>query len=186
MFGKTSFFDKEMKRAEKSARAFAKRNRKEAKEVEDIMNSKKKTSMSYYEDTNKTGSAGNETLQFFMGFLLLGGGLYWLLNSFTVSAGRGLGFGAGMYSLFGMQISGGVMLIPLLLGIGLIFFLDGKKRFIGYSVAALGLLIIVISLLSSLQFHARYGNTLYVYVLMFGMIFAGAGLLIKSTFKKKG
>ena len=71
------------------------------------------------------------------------------------------------------------------LGIGLIFFLDGKKRFIGYSVAALGLLVIVISLLSSLNFHAKYGNTLYVYVLMFGMIFAGAALLIKSSFKKK-
>lgn len=183
MFGKTSFFDKEMKRAEKSARAFAKRNRKEAKEVEAIMNGKKRPSMNYFEDTNRSGSAGNETLQFFMGFLLLGGGLYWLLNSFTVSSAMSR-FG-GMYSLFGMNISGGVMLIPLLVGIGLIFFLDGKKRFIGYSVAALGLLVIVISLLSSLQFHARYGNTLYVYVLMFGMIFAGAALLIKSTFKKK-
>jgi hypothetical protein len=183
MFGKTSFFDKEMKRAEKSARAFAKKNRKEAKEVEAIMNGKKKPSMDYFEDTNRSGSAGNDTLQFFMGFLLLGGGLYWLLNSFTVTSGIG-GFG-GMYSLFGMHISGGVMLIPLLVGIGLIFFLDGKKRFIGYSVAALGLLVIVISLLSSLNFHAKYGNTLYVYVLMFGMIFAGAALLIKSSFKKK-
>lgn len=182
MFGKTSFFDKEMKRAEKSARAFAKRNKKEAKEVEDIMNGKKRPSMSYYEDTNKSGSAGNETLQFFMGFLLLGGGLYWLLNSFTVSSGIG---GMGMYSLFGMHISGGVMLIPLLVGVGLIFFLDGKKRFIGYCVAALGLLAIVISLLSSLQFHAKHGYTLYVYVLMFSMIFAGAALLLKSSFKKK-
>lgn len=181
MFGKTSFFDKEMKRAEKSARAFAKRNRKEAKEVEAIMNGKKKPSMDYFEDTNRSGSAGNETLQFFMGFLLLGGGLYWLLNSFTVSSG----FGMGMYSLFGMHISGGVMLIPLLVGIGLIFFLDGKKRFIGYCVSALGLLAIVISLLTSLQFRAKYGYTLYVYVIMFGMIFAGAALLLKSSFKKK-
>ena len=127
MFGKTSFFDKEMKRAEKSARAFAKRNRKEAKEVEAIMNGKKKPSMDYFEDTNRSGSAGNDTLQFFMGFLLLGGGLYWLLNSFTVTSGIG-GFG-GMYSLFGMHISGGVMLIPLLVGIGLIFFLDGKRQY---------------------------------------------------------
>ncbi|MCR5541753.1 MAG: hypothetical protein K6F71_13175 [Ruminococcus sp.] len=181
MFGKTSFFDKEMKRAEKSARAFAKRNRKEAKEVEAIMNGKKRPSMDYFEDINRSGSAGNETLQFFMGFLLLGGGLYWLLNSFTVSSG----FGMGMYSLFGMQISGGVMLIPLLVGIGLIFFLDGKKRFIGYCVSALGLLAIVISLLTSLQFRAKHGYTLYVYVIMFGMIFAGAALLLKSSFKKK-
>lgn len=181
MFNRNSTFDKELKRAEKSARAFAKRNRKEAKEVDRIMNGKTRTS-DYNNEINKSGSAGNETLQFFMGFLLLGGGLYWLLNSFTVSSGMG---GYGMYSLFGMRISGGVMLIPLLLGIGLIFFLDGKKRFIGYAMTALGLFVIVISLLSTLQFHAKYGETLYVYVLMLGMIAAGAGLLIKSTFKKK-
>ena len=114
----------------------------------------------------------------------LGGGLFWLFNSFTVDSGLG-GFGGGYFNVFGMRMTGGVMLIPLMLGIGLIFFLDGKKRFIGYFTAALGLLVIVIALISSLSFHAKYGNTLYVYVIMFAMIAAGAGLLIKSTFKKK-
>lgn len=128
--------------------------------------------------SNVSGSAGNELLQFFIGFLLLGGGIYWVLNSFEVSSG----FGYGYYSFFGMRITGGVMLIPLLVGIGLLFFLD--KKVIGGFVTALGLLVILISLLSSLTFHARY-NSLYVYVLMFGMIAAGAGLVIKSLFKKR-
>jgi uncharacterized membrane protein len=74
------------------------------------------------------------------------------------------------------------MLIPLLLGIGMMFFME--KKVIGGFVAALGLLIILISLLSSIEFRAKY-NTLYVYVLMFGMIAAGSGLVIKSLFKKK-
>ena len=183
MFNRNTSFDKELKRAEKSARRFAKKNKREAKEVERIMNGKTRTS-NYDSEINRSGSTGNETLQFFMGFLLLGGGLYWLLNSFTVSSGIGTGYGG--YSFFGYNISGGVMLIPLMLGIGLIFFLDGKKRFIGYATAALGLFVIVISLLSTLHFHAKYGNTLYVYVIIVSMIAAGTGLLIKSTFKKKG
>lgn len=182
MFNRNTNLDKEMKRAEKSARAFAKRNKRESKAVNDIISGK---TSGTYNVGNRNGSAGNDTLQFFMGILLLGGGLYWLLSSFTVSSRFGGGMGGyGYYSLFGMRITGGVMLIPLLLGIGLIFFLDGKKRFIGYTVTSLGLLVIVISLLSSLEFHARYGS-LYMYVLMFGMIAAGAALLIKSTFKKK-
>lgn len=127
---------------------------------------------------NAKGSSNNELLQFFIGFLLLGGGIYWVLNSFEVSSG----FGYGYYSFFGLRITGGVMLIPLLVGIGLLFFLD--KKVIGGFVTALGLLVILISLLSSLTFRARY-NSLYVYVLMFGMIAAGAGLLIKSLFKKR-
>lgn len=183
MFNRDRNFDKEMKRAEKSARAFAKKNQREAKDVENILSGR--TSAPLGDLGNRNGSAGNETLQFFMGILLLGGGLYWLLSSFTVSSRfGGMMGGYGYYSLFGLRITGGVMLIPLLVGIGLIFFLDGKKRFIGYTVASLGLFIIVISLLSSLEFHARYGS-LYMYVLMFGMIAAGAGLLIKTTFKKK-
>lgn len=128
-------------------------------------------------DNNK-GSSSNELLKFFMGFLLLGGGIYWMLNSFEVSSAWGMGY----YSFFGMRITGGVMLIPLLVGIGLLFFLD--KKIIGGFVTALGMLVIVISLLTSLSFHARYGS-LYVYVLMFGMIAAGAGLLIRTLFKKR-
>ena len=182
MFNRNTNFDREMRRAEKSARAFAKRNKRESKAVNDIISGK--TSGTHYDAGNRSGSTSNDTLQFFIGLLLLGGGLYWLLSSFTVSTHLGGMGGYGYYSFFGMRITGGVMLIPLLVGIGLIFFLNGKKRFIGYSVAALGLFVIVISLLSSLHFQARYGS-LYTYVLMFGMIAAGAGLLIKSTFKKK-
>ena len=164
-----------------------KRNMKEAKEVEKMLTGKKKYSNKGYNSYNmkSSSSSGNETLQFFIGFLLLGGGLYWLLNSFTVTSLMGTMGGFGNYSLFGMRITGGVMLIPLLLGIGLIFFLDGRKRIIGYSVASLGLFIILISLISTLEFRPKYGNTLYVYILMLGMIAAGAGLIIKSTFKKK-
>lgn len=128
--------------------------------------------------SNVQGGSDHELLQFFLGFLLLGGGVYWVLNSFEVSSSWGMGY----YSFFGMRITGGVMLIPLLVGIGLLFFMD--KKAVGGCVTALGLLIILISMLSSVSFHARY-NTLYVYVLMFGMIAAGAGLLIKVLFKKR-
>ena len=127
---------------------------------------------------NVSGSSNNELLQFFIGFLLFGGGIYWMLNSFTVSSS----WGGGYWSLFGMRMPMGVMLIPLLVGIGLLFFCD--KKVIGGCVAALGLLVIVISLLTSIEFHA-VRSSLYVYVLMFGMIAAGAGLLIKTLFKKR-
>lgn len=127
---------------------------------------------------NYKGSSDHELLEFFMGFLLLGAGVYWVLNSFYVTSGWGYGY----YSFFGLKMTGGVMLIPLLVGIGLLFFLD--RKIIGGSVSALGLLIILISLLTSVSFHAKY-DTLFVYVLMFGMIAAGAGLLIKTLFKKR-
>lgn len=126
----------------------------------------------------KKSDSGNELLQFFLGFLLFGGGVFWALNSFTVTST----WGSGYWGLFGMRLPAGVMLIPLLIGIALLFFM--KKKIVGGMVSALGILIILISLLTSLQFHAVRGS-LYVYVLMFGMIAAGAGLLVRVLFKKR-
>ena len=158
---------------------------KKMKELEDAVRAEsqpaqqtKPTDTEKITGSNQVGSSSHELLEFFIGFILLGAGIYWVLNSFEVSSG----FGYGYYSFFGMRITGGVMLIPLLVGIGLLFFCD--KKAIGGCVTALGLVVILISLLSSVSFHARY-NTLYVYVLMFGMIAAGAGLIIKTLFKKR-
>lgn len=127
---------------------------------------------------NAKGSSDHELLQFFIGFLLFGGGVYWILNSFTVSSA----WGGGYWSLFGMRLPSGTMLIPFLIGIGLLFFLD--RKIIGGIVCCLGLLIILISILTSLEFHA-VRNSLYVYLLMFSMVAAGAALLIKTLFKKR-
>ena len=147
--------------------------RSKMSDTQPVMN---RTEPAKRDGANVTGSSDHELLQFFIGFLLFGGGIYWVLNSFTVSST----WGSGYWSLFGMRMPMGVMLIPLLVGIGLLFFLD--KKVIGGFVCALGLLVIVISLLTSITFHA-VRSSLYVYVLMFGMIAAGAGLLIKTLFK---
>ena len=125
---------------------------------------------------NNEGKAQNELLQFFMGFLLFGGGLYWVFNSFTVSSS----WGSGYWGIGNFRMPMGTMLIPLLIGIGLLFFLD--KKAIGGFVCALGVLVILISLVTSIFFHA-VGGTLYTYILMFGMVAAGAALLIKVLFK---
>ncbi len=123
-------------------------------------------------------SVGNDLLQFFLGILLFGGGVYWALNSFVVRST----WGSGYWGLFGVRLPTGVVLLPLLLGIGLLFFM--KKKIVGGVVSALGLLIILISLFTSIQFYAVRA-TLYMYVLMFGMIAAGAGLLIRVLFRKR-
>ena len=49
-------------------------------------------------------------------------------------------------------------------------------------LCALGVLVILISLITSISFHAVSG-TLFTYILMFGMVAAGAALLIKVLFK---
>lgn len=137
----------------------------------------KKTSSSNYSPSAEKKKT-NPLLEFLIGFVMLGGGIYWVLNSFVVSFSWG-----SIWSNFGMSpaLSTGLMLIPLFVGIGLAFFME-KKALPG-AVIALGVLIILITLLTSVRFRPLSAS-LWQYIVMFGMIAAGAGLLAKSLFKK--
>ena len=120
----------------------------------------------------------NPLLEFVMGFLLLGGGLYWIFNSFVVSFSWGSIWGS---MGIGAALATGLMLVPLFIGIGLAFFME--KKTIPGIVIALGILIILITLITSVRFRLVTGY-LWQCVLMLGMVDAGEGLLAKSLFKK--
>ena len=79
---------------------------------------------------------------FLIGLVLIGAGVYWILNSFVVAFSWG-----SLWGGFGMSTSlaTGLMLVPLLIGIGLLFFLDHK--WIGWVVVAIGVLAILVTLL---------------------------------------
>ena len=125
---------------------------------------------------NERGETDHELLQFVLGVIMLGGGIYWALNMFEVSWVWG-GFNIGGFRI----MTTGVMLAPLLIGIFLMFLME--KKTVGGIVTALGVVIIIIAMINSISFHAVRAS-LYVYVLMFGLIFAGAGLVAKTLFRK--
>lgn len=112
------------------------------------------------------------------GLVLLGVGIYWVLNSFVVSFSWGSFWGGWGINV---HLATGLMLIPLLIGIGLAFFVEHK--WIAGVVIAIGLLIILVTLLTSVQFRP-VSASLWQYVLMFGMIAAGLGLSAKALLKR--
>lgn len=117
--------------------------------------------------------------EFLIGLVLVGAGVYWVLNSFVVTFDWG-----GIWGGFGMssRLATGLMLIPLLLGIALLFFLD--RKWIGWVVTAIGVLVILVTLLTSVRFRP-ISATLWQYVVMFGMIAAGVGLLARGLLKSR-
>ncbi len=155
---------------------------KEMKKLEDEVKSekdfKKAEKKARAEAATAAKKPSNPLLEFCLGFLLLGGGLYWIFNSFIVTFAWG-----SLWSGFGMSagLATGLMLVPLLIGLGLAFFME--KKTIPGIVIALGVLIILITLITSVRFRPM-SATLWQYILMFGMVAAGAGLLAKSLFKK--
>ena len=80
------------------------------------------------------------------------------------------------------SLATGLMLVPLLIGIGLLFFLDHK--WIGWVVVAIGVLAILVTLLTSVRFRP-VSASLWQYVVMFGMVAAGAGLVTRGLLKSR-
>jgi multisubunit Na+/H+ antiporter MnhF subunit len=106
--------------------------------------------------------------QFIFGLGMVIAGGYLFLSRVTVTSGYWTMWG---YNAFG------VSLIPLLLGIGLLFF-DGRSVF-GWILTFGGMIIIIVGIIANLQIYfspTSLTNTL----IMLGLLAAGIGLVARS------
>lgn len=96
------------------------------------------------------GSRGGLGL-FFVGFFMFCGGIYMLLNSITFYANYG--FGSRMYGIGGVSITSGMIMIPFMFGVGMIFY--NAKNMFGWLLAAGSLTALIFGVISSIQFQMR-------------------------------
>ena len=107
---------------------------------------------------------------------MLTAGLFWLMQIVQVSSLWGGGWMIG-----GMQVSGGVTLVPFIIGIVWLFF--NPKSVPARIVSILGAVIIVAGVLLSIRFYMR-PTSLYIFILIFVLIAGGCGLLARVIFTK--
>jgi len=115
-------------------------------------------------------------LTFIAGVVMLTAGLFWLMQIVQVSSLWGGGWMVG-----GMQISGGVTLVPLIIGIIWLFF--NPKAVGAKIVCIIGVVVIIAGILLSIRFYMR-PTSLYVFILIFVLIAGGCGLLARILFTK--
>ena len=99
--------------------------------------------------------------------MVVAGG-YLLLTRVTVTSGLWMLWG---YNAFGLS------LVPLLVGIGILFF-DGRSL-IGWALTAAGALIILVGLIANLQVYFR-PTSLFDTLLILGLLAGGLGLVARS------
>src|SRR5215510_1508499 len=119
-------------------------------------------------ETDKIRGAGGTpggVGQFLLGLGMVIGGGYLFLSRVIVSS--------GMWTLWGYNAFG-ISLIPLLLGIGLLFF-DGRSVF-GWVLTFGGVIIIMVGIISNV--HVYFSPTsLTNTMIMLGLLAAGIGLV---------
>ncbi|MCB9559944.1 MAG: hypothetical protein H6709_05665 [Kofleriaceae bacterium] len=110
---------------------------------------------------------------FLAGIAMLGVGVYLLLNQVTVHGGYWRWGGGG-----GQGTSFGLSLLPLLVGVGILFF--NGRSLAGWLIAGLGLLIVIAGIIVNLQIHFR-SATLWDTLLILALIAGGIGTIARSV-----
>ncbi len=117
-----------------------------------------------------TGAGGSEggLGQFFVGLAMVIAGSYLFLQRVSVSSG---------YWDFGGRNAFGLSLIPLLVGIGMLFF--NGKSVLGRLLTGGGFLIIVVGIIANMRVYFGPAS-LYDTLLILGLMAGGIGLVARS------
>lgn len=120
------------------------------------------------------GTSGGMGL-FFVGLVMLCGGVYLLLNSIQVSAPYG--FGARLYNVGGYSLTSGMIMIPFMFGIGIMFY-DVCKWY-GWALAGGSLVALVFGVISSINFTFSRMSAFDLIVILV-LALGGLGILLRS------
>lgn len=112
----------------------------------------------------------NPLMQFLAGLVMLAAGLYWFMSSVHVTTG----FGSFMLGSF--RVGTGLVIIPFLVGIVLLFY--NFDSILAKLITMLGIIIILASIIMNTHFYFTDRN-LYEYLLMILFIFGGGTLVLK-------
>lgn len=121
----------------------------------------------------------NDLLNFFIGLLMFGGGLFMVLQNTRVSSSWGSGY---FYHLGSWGVPNGLIMLPVLIGIVMLFMMD--RKIFGWIVTVLGILFILLTIIMSVRVTWQTSSA-YVFILMFGLVAAGGGLMLRALFRKK-
>ena len=124
-------------------------------------------------------SEGNRLLTFFIGLLMLGGGLFMIFQNISVSSSWG--YSGHFFSIGGFHLSNGMIMLPIIIGIAMLFMME--RKIFGFIVVSIGIVIVLLSILLTTHISWRSTNG-YVFIIMFGMTAAGGAIVLRELFRK--
>ena len=123
------------------------------------------------------GAGGTEggTGRFIIGLIMIVAGGYLFLHSINVSIGIGLGY--QFFSIWGIGITSGMVLVPFIFGIGMVFY--NARNVIGWFLAAGSLVMLGFGVIAQTHLHLR-SMTAFELITILVLLVGGIGLFLSS------
>ncbi len=121
------------------------------------------------------GGSDGGTGSFVIGLIMMIGGAYLLLNSIIVRPN--LGFGAVAFYAGGFPVTSGFLMIPLVFGIGLIFY--NAKSWLGWILAGVSIIAMIFGVIANMQLQFARLSVLDLIIIM-TLLAGGLGLFLRS------
>jgi hypothetical protein len=119
---------------------------------------------------------------FFIGLVMMCGGFYLLLNAISVTSSFGMSQRLFGFSAMGsqMNITSGMVMLPFIFGVGMIFYnAKGKTGYIGWFLAIGSVSAMLFGVISSVNFHMRT-MTAFDLITILVLAVGGLGLFLRS------
>ncbi|WP_297957782.1 hypothetical protein [uncultured Ruminococcus sp.] len=126
-----------------------------------------------------SADSGNRLLTFFVGLLMLGGGLFMIFQNIEVTSSWG--YGGHIFSFGGFHLANGLIMLPIIIGIGMLFLMD--RKIFGWVVLSIGIVIVLLSVMMTTHLHWVRSNA-FTFIVMFGLTAAGGALVLRELFRK--
>lgn len=113
--------------------------------------------------------------RFIIGLIMMIGGGYLFFNSIRVT--HGFGLGRAMFHVGGLAITSGLVLVPFIFGIGIIFF--NSKNPLGWVLAAASLIMLAFGVISTIEFRLVRMSAFQLMMIL-TLFIGGVGLFVSS------
>jgi hypothetical protein len=121
------------------------------------------------------GGTSGGSGKFFLGLAMMCAGFYLLFQAIGVYSG--FGFGSRLYGWSGMDVTGGMLMLPFVIGVALVFY--NAKNVLGWLLALGSLVALLAGVLGSLQFSLRSMSAFDLIVILV-LAVGGLGLFLAS------
>jgi len=113
--------------------------------------------------------------RFFLGLTMLVGGGYLFFSHIMVR--NNYSFGSSLYRIGGFEITSGIVLIPFIFGIGMMFY--NSKNIIGWILACASLVMLGLGVISQIQFRMVTMSSFRL-IMILVLFIGGLGLFLSS------